>query len=82
MVAFGSSNVSSDNGRLDFQGLAWLVSKDLEKKKLTDIGLFGFGFLKELWIIGFLRNWSWSLFGYWFWFLSDMGLIDYVSINF
>ena len=57
MVASYCSNVSSDNGRLDFQGLAWLVSKDLEKKKLTDIGLFGFGFLKELWIIGFLRNW-------------------------
>jgi len=68
LVASYCSNVSSDNGRLDFQGLAWLVSKDLEKKKLTDIGLFGFGFLKELWIIGFLRNWSWSLLGYWSWF--------------
>jgi hypothetical protein len=47
LVASYCSNVSSDNGRLDFQGLAWLVSKDLEKKKLTDIGLFGFGFLKD-----------------------------------
>ena len=34
---------SPDNGRLDFQGLVLVVSKDLEKKKLTDIGFFGFG---------------------------------------
>ena len=38
---------SPDNGRLDFQGLVLVVSKDLEKKKLTDIGFFGFGFLKD-----------------------------------
>jgi len=36
---------SPDNGRLDFQGLVLVVSKEIGKKKLTDIGFFGFGFL-------------------------------------
>jgi len=51
----------------------------LEKKKLTDIGFFGFGFLRIL-DSGFQKDWS--SFGYWFGFSSDIGLIDYVSINF
>ena len=49
--------VSTDSGRLAFQGLVlvvlkeldwlWLVSKDLKKtKKLTDIGFVGFWFSK------------------------------------
>ena len=49
------SNVSSDNGRLAFQGLVLGLSKDLEKKKLTDIGFFWFWLSKGIWIIGFQR---------------------------
>ena len=33
-VVVACSNVSSDNGRLDFQGLVLVVSKDLEKKEV------------------------------------------------
>jgi len=59
------------------------VSKDLEKKKLTDIGFFGFWLLK-----GTLDNWFSKGIGLGlcldigFDFPSDIGLIDYVSINF
>jgi hypothetical protein len=50
----------------------WL-SQDKEKKKLTDIGFFGFLGLDQF---GFLD------FGFGFVFLQDIGLIDMVPINF
>ena len=82
-VVFGSFycfNVSSDNGRLDFQGLVLVVFKEIGKKKLTDIGFFWFWLSKGLWIVVFKR--IGLLLDIGFGFLSDIGLIDYVSINF
>jgi hypothetical protein len=67
--------VLKDNGRLAFQGLEYLVFKRIiEKKKLTDIGLVGF--FKDNWTGWFFRI------GFSLVFLSDIGLIDYRSINF